>query len=153
MTGVSIMLMDAGMDTGDIVLQETVAIAADDTYGTLHDRLALYGGELLGRALDLALAGSLPRRAQTGEPSVTRPIGKDDLMLDVTWPAERVVNTVRAFAPSPAARLVVDGETLKVLGAHVGNDGAVQFDEVVAPNRGRMTYEAYLRSRRDRESA
>lgn len=152
-TGVSIMLMDAGMDTGDIVLQESVAIGAGDTYGTLHDRLALYGGDLLGRALDLATAGPLQRRAQSGEPSVTRPIGKDDLTLDRAWPAERIVNTVRAFAPSPAARLMVDGETLKVLSAHVGDDGAVQFDEVVAPNRGRMTYEAYLRSRRDRESA
>jgi methionyl-tRNA formyltransferase len=152
-TGVSIMLMDAGMDTGDIVLQEPVAIAFDDTYGTLHDRLALYGGELLGRALDLALPGPLPRHAQSGEPSMTRPIGRDDLTLESSWPAERIMNTVRAFSPSPAARLTVDGETLKVLSAHIGDDGAVQFDEVVAPNRGKMTYEAYLRSRRNRESA
>src|SRR6185312_2883030 len=53
-TGVSIMLMDAGLDTGDIVLREGVAIAPAETYGELHDRLANAGAELLGRALDLA---------------------------------------------------------------------------------------------------
>ena len=152
-TGVTIMLMDAGMDTGEVVLQESVAIAPDDTYGTLHDRLALFGGELLGRALDLAASGALPHHAQSGEPSVTRPLGKDDLAIDSSGPAPRIVNTVRAFAPAPGARMTLDGETVKVLRAHVGDAGELRIDEIVAPNRGKMTYEAYLRSRRDRESA
>jgi methionyl-tRNA formyltransferase len=148
-TGVSIMLMDAGMDTGDLVLQERVAIEPTDDYGTLHDRLALYGGELLGEAIGLAQRGPLPRRPQSGEPSETRPLGKDDLLLDLSWPPERFVATVRAFAPQPAARLQVDGETIKVLRAHV-RDGALDIDEVIAPNRGRMSWEAFQRSRQDR---
>ncbi len=151
-TGVSIMLMDAGMDTGDIVLQECVEIAPDDDYGTLHDRLALYGGELLGKALELAAAGALPRRPQTGEPCVTRPIDKDDLHIDPTWPPERIVNLVRAFAPQPGARMVIDGESVKVLRAHV-EEGALAIDELIAPNRGRMSGEAYRQSRQDRERA
>ncbi len=151
-TGVTIMLMDAGMDTGDVVLQESVAIAPDDTYGTLHDRLALFGGELLGRALDVAATGAIPHHAQSGEASVTRPIAKDDLTIDPAWPARRIANTVRAFAPTPGARMAIDGETVKILRAHVGDAGELRIDEVVAPNRGKMTYEAYLRSRRDRES-
>lgn len=151
-TGVSIMLMDAGMDTGDIVLQEVADIEPDDTYGTLHDRLAFYGGELLDVALELAEKGPLPRHAQSGEPSVTRPLSKDDLAIDPSWPAQRVVNVVRALSPSPCARLTVDGETLKILRAHVGNDGGLCIDDVVAPNRGKMSYDAYLQSRRDRES-
>lgn len=151
-TGVTIMLMDAGMDTGDIVLQERVAIEPDDDYGTLHDRLALYGGELLGEAIDLAACGTLPRRAQSGEISVTKPIEKDDLLLDAAWPAERIVATIRAFAPQPGARLVVDGETIKVLRAHV-DEGRLVLDEVIAPNRGRMSGDAYLQSRNDRTHA
>ncbi len=150
-TGVTIMLMDAGMDTGDIVLQEHVPIEADDTYGSLHDRLALYGGELLGEALDLAAKGKLPRNPQTGESIVTAPISKDDLAIDPTWPPERIVAMIRALSPQPGARLEVDGETIKVLRAHV-EGGDLVLDEVIAPNRGRMTGEAYRQSRRDREN-
>ena len=149
-TGVSIMLMDAGMDTGDIVLQERVAIDASDDYGTLHDRLALYGGEMLSESIDLATAG-FARRAQQGEASITKPIGKDDLLIDAGWSPERMVNAVRAFSPQPGARLEVDGEVIKVLRAHV-NEGAFVMDEVIAPNRGKMSGEQYMRSRRDRES-
>ena len=148
-TGVTIMLMDVGMDTGDIVLQEQVPIEPDDTYGTLHDRLALYGGELLGEALDLAAKGTLARRPQTGAPSTTTPISKDDLIVDPSWSPERIVAAVRALSPQPGARMDVDGETLKVLRAHV-EDNALVLDEVIAPNRGRMTGEAYRQSRRNR---
>jgi len=150
-TGVTIMLMDAGMDTGDIVLQERVPIEPDDTYGTLHDRLALYGGELLGEALDLAAKGTLLRRAQAGEPTITTPISKDDLILDPSWPPERIVAAVRAFSPQPGARMDVEGETIKIVRAHV-DGGALVLDEVIAPNRGRMSGEAYYQSRRDREN-
>jgi methionyl-tRNA formyltransferase len=151
-TGVSIMLMDAGMDTGDIVLQETFPISPDADYGTLHDELALFGGDLLGEAISLANNGPLPRRAQSGDASLTRPIGKEDTMISLDWPPERVINAVRAFSPQPGARLEIEGETIKVLHAHV-EEGAVVLDEVVAPNRGRMTGESYLQSRRDRQQA
>lgn len=150
-TGVSIMLMDAGMDTGEIVLQERVAIEPGDDYGSLHDRLALYGGELLGEALDLAAAGTLPRRAQQGEPSLTRPLEKDDLIIDPSWPPERIVAAVRALAPQPGARMTVEGESVKIVRAHV-DAGALVIDEVIAPNRGRMSWDAYRQSRRDRQS-
>lgn len=146
-TGVSIMIMDAGMDTGDLVLQEPVDIRPGETYGELHDRLAAFGAELLARALDLAERGLLSRMPQQGEPSVTRPIAKDDLLIDWSWPPERIVAHVRAYAPQPAARAVMDGETVKVLAAHVEN-GRVIIDELIAPNRGRMTGETYERSRR-----
>lgn len=151
-TGVSIMLMDAGMDTGDIVLQERLAIEPDDDYGSLHDRCALFGADLLARAFDLASQGPLPRRPQTGEPSVTRPIRKDDLEVDLSWPPERIVNAVRAYAPAPCARATIDGESVKLLRAHV-EDGRAVIDQLIAPNRGKMSGEQYLRSRKDRGSA
>ena len=147
-TGVSIMLMDAGLDTGDLVLQERVAIEPGESYGELHDRLALAGAELLDRALDLAAHGDLPHRPQTGEASLTRSLSKADLTVDLSWPPDRIVDRVRAFSPQPGARALLRGETVKLLRAHVASDGALVIDQLIAPNRGKMSGEEYLRSPR-----
>jgi methionyl-tRNA formyltransferase len=149
-TGVSIMLMDAGLDTGDLVLQRRVAIEPDETYGELHDRLAAIGAELLAQAIQLAAGGELEARPQAGEASLTRPLSNQDLIVDLSWPPERVVNAVRAFSPQPAARVKLDGEVVKILRAHVGAGGALTIDELIAPNRGKMTGEEYVRSRHHR---
>jgi methionyl-tRNA formyltransferase len=149
-TGVSIMLMDAGMDTGDLISQEPVLINPDDDYGTLHDRLAQRGADLLGYAIDLAKRGPLLAVPQAGTASYTRPIRKEDLVIDWSWPPQRIVNAVRAYAPAPAARATIDDEIVKLLRAHVDGDRVV-VDELIAPNRGRMSGESYERSRRDRE--
>lgn len=147
-TGVSVMLMDAGLDTGDLVLSEPVAIAPGETFGELHDRLALVGADLLGRALDLAASGdALPRVPQRGEASVTKPIAKEDLVIDWSWPPQRIVDHVRAYAPQPAARATLDGEAVKVLRAHVGEGGKLEIDELIAPNRGRMSWSQYVQQR------
>lgn len=148
-TGVSIMLMDAGLDTGDIVLQQSVAIEPGETYGELHDRLADFGAELLANALELAGRGELSHRPQSGELIVTRPISKEDLMLDLNAPPKRVVDLVRAFAPQPAARAMLGGEIVKVLRAHVEPDGTLAIDELIAPNRGKMTGDEYRRMKHD----
>ena len=146
-TGVSVMLMDAGMDTGDLVLQQPVAIAPGDDYASLHDRLAQAGASLLGRAIELARRGAMTPTPQLGEPSTTKPIVKEDLELHWDWPAQRIVDHVRAYSPQPAARARLCGETVKVLRAHVGPDGGVVVDELIAPNRGRMSGAAFARSR------
>ena len=146
-TGVSIMLMDAGMDTGAIVLQKSVEIAASETYGELHDRLAQAGAALLGEALDLAQRGPLNASPQEGEATITRPLRSEDLQVDLRWEPERIVRTVRAFSPIPAARAELAGENVKLMRAHVGDDGMLVIDELIAPNRGRMSGDAYLRSR------
>lgn len=146
-TGVSIMLMDAGLDTGDVVLQERAAIEPGETYGELHDRLAMLGADLLGGAIDIALRGELPRERQTGEASLTRPLTKEDFAIDLSWSPERIVNAVRAFSPQPAARATVRGESVKILRAHVSPGGLLEIDELIAPNRGRMSGEEYLRRR------
>ena len=147
-TGVSIMLMDAGLDTGDLVLARQVAIKTDETYGELHDRLAWIGAELLGQAIDLAEGGELPRRPQIGEPSMSRPISKEELTIDWSWPPQRIVDTVRAYAPQPAARAMLNGEVVKILRAHVSSDGLLVIDELIAPNRGKMSGQEYRRIRR-----
>lgn len=146
-TGVSIMLMDGGLDTGDLVLVERVAIAPGETYGELHDRLAQIGADLLERALEMAASGSLARWPQRGEATMTRPLRKEDLAIDLSWPPAQIVERVRAFAPQPAARAQIDGETVKILRAHVAPDGGLAIDELIAPNRGRMTGDEYKRLR------
>lgn len=160
-TGVTIMLMDAGMDTGDVVLQERTPIDEDERYGELHDRLAAFGAQALSHALDLARSGHIPHQPQPSKPVlVTRPISKDDLAIDWNWPAQRIVNTVRAYAPAPAARATIAGVPVKLLRVRQGTtsiaplppgevagvagdavsvrcaDGTVDVLEVVAPNRG-----------------
>jgi methionyl-tRNA formyltransferase len=149
-TGVSIMLMDAGLDTGDLVSQDRLDVEPGETYGELHDRLASIGAQALARAIDLADCGELPARPQRGEASVTRPLRRGDLDVDLGWPPRRIVNHVRAYSPVPAARANVDGETVKILRAHVASDGMLVIDELIAPNRGRMSGAAYLQSRRSR---
>ncbi|HEX4013888.1 MAG TPA: methionyl-tRNA formyltransferase [Candidatus Cybelea sp.] len=148
-TGVSIMLMDAGLDTGDVAIARAVDIEPEESYGELHDRLAATGAELLGEALDAARRGELQAQPQRGEATLTRPIGRDDLHVDWSWAPERIARTVRAYSPRPAARAEIDGSVVKLLRAHVA-DGKLVLDELVAPNRGRMSGEAYLRGRSGR---
>ncbi len=149
-TGVSIMLMDAGLDTGDVVLAQRVQIEPEETFGELHDRLAGIGAELLGGALDLAANGPLAGRPQTGETSLTRPLARADLAIDWSWSPQRIVDTVRAFSPQPAARATIAGETVKILRAHVALDGKLVVDELIAPNRGKMSGDEYRRMRDER---
>jgi methionyl-tRNA formyltransferase len=159
-TGVTIILMDAGMDTGEIVLQEHMPIAQDERYGELHDRLAAFGAQALSHALDLARSGHIPHTPQTGKPSVTRPLRKEDLQIDWHWPWQRIVRTVRAYAPAPAARAQLAGLPVKLLRARQGTasiaplppgaiagvagdalvvrcgDGTVEIVELIPPSRG-----------------
>ncbi|HEY2554845.1 MAG TPA: methionyl-tRNA formyltransferase, partial [Candidatus Cybelea sp.] len=146
-TGVSIMLMDAGVDTGDVVVARAVDLGRDETYGELHDRLAQAGAELLREALGAAERGELRPAPQRGEPTLTRLIERDDLLIDWNWPAERIARTVRAYSPQPAARAEIEGESVKILRAHVDEAGELVIDELIAPNRGKMSGEAYMRGR------
>jgi methionyl-tRNA formyltransferase len=143
-TGVSIMLMDAGLDTGEIVLQQRVAVEPNERYGELHDRLAALGAQLLAQCLALAERGVLVAHSQRGEPSLTRPIAREDLRIDLSWAPERIVRAVRAYAPQPAARAELTGEVVKILRAHVGDSGELVIDELIAPNRGKMSGAEYL---------
>lgn len=136
-TAVTVMLMDEGMDTGDIVLQERVEIEEGEDFGSLHDRLAALGATMLVKTFELAERdGAFPHRPQEGTPSVTRPIKKADLEIDWRWSAQQIVNHVRAYSPQPAARAQLSGVTVKVLQAHVSPNGTVEIDRLIAPNHG-----------------
>ncbi len=145
-TGVSIMLMDAGLDTGEIVLRQPVAIEPDENYGELHERLAALGAELLGQCIAMAERGEMTARPQIGEPTLTRPVSREDLRVDLSWEPERIVRAVRAYAPQPAARAEINGEVVKILRAHVDDAGELVIDELIAPNRGKMSGATYYRA-------
>jgi methionyl-tRNA formyltransferase len=114
-TGVSIMQMDAGLDTGPVLLQETVPILSGDTAGTLGDRLAELGGKLAVRALDALEAGELdavPQRTE-GVTYASKP-EKHEFRVDWRQDAAVVDRGVRAFNPSPGAGARLRGVDLKI---------------------------------------
>lgn len=103
-TGVTIMKMDAGMDTGAILTVERTPIAPEDNAATLHDRLARLGAELLLRTIPDYVAGKIQPRPQPAEgASHARKLTKEDGRLDWTQPARVLWNRVRAFTPWPGA--------------------------------------------------
>jgi len=170
-SGVTVILMDAGMDTGDIVRQEKSAIGARETYGELHDRFAVLGARLLAACCaDVREGRPLERRPQAGlanedeiARTLTRPLRKEDLAIDWRWPAARVVDHVRSLAPVPGARAHLDGEAevVKILEVRVataqecdvptvrcGDGEYVAIERLVPPNRKALTGHDYLLSAR-----
>jgi methionyl-tRNA formyltransferase len=124
-TGVTIMQMDAGLDTGDMLLVEKLAIAADDTTASLHDRLAALGGRLIVEALERAACGGLRRTPQPAEGvSYAHKIEKQEATVDWTQPAALIERRIRAFNPFPAAATTCQGEGIKLWQGAVAADVA-----------------------------
>ena len=114
-TGVTTMRMDAGMDTGPILLQHSDPIGPDEDAGRLGDRLAGIGAELLLQTLDELAAGTLRERPQNDAAASLAPkLTPDDERLDWQRPALEIQRRVRALAPSPGATTTVRGARLKV---------------------------------------
>ncbi len=114
-TGITIMQMDAGLDTGDMLLEAREAIRADDSTATLHDRLAALGGRLIVEALELAACGGLHPVKQPAEGvSYAHKIEKAEAAIDWRLPAAAIERRLRAFDPFPGATGVLAGETIKV---------------------------------------
>ena len=117
-TGVTIMLMDAGMDTGPIISQIIVGIEPQDTTESLTNRLAQAGVRLLGEALPLWLDRSLKPQPQDGNRATyTSPITKEDGVINWQMSAEEISRRVRAFYPWPGCYTWWQGKLLKILEA------------------------------------
>jgi len=117
-TGVTIMRMDAGIDTGPILSQQAVPIHPEDTAGTLGPKLAEVGAELLLATLPAYLQGALQPAPQQGEPTYAPVLKKQDGNLDLTKPAEFLARQVRAYNPWPGAFTWWNGQLLKIHRAH-----------------------------------
>ena len=114
-TGITIMQMDAGLDTGDMLLMERLAIAPTDTTATLHDRLAALGGRMIVEALELAACGGLKAVPQPAEGiTYAHKIEKAESTIDWSLPATVIGQRIRAFDPFPGASTECAGETIKV---------------------------------------
>ena len=125
-TGVTIMKMDQGVDTGGAISQRAIPIEVEDTGGMLVDKLSLLGAELLSETLPRYLSGELTLQAQDDSKATFAPmLKKEDGRLDFTRPADELARRVRAFNPRPGAFFEWNGEILKVHLAHAEMGKAV----------------------------
>jgi methionyl-tRNA formyltransferase len=123
-TGVTIMQMDAGLDTGDMLLSERVPIATDETTASLHDKLAGLGARLMVEAIELAACGGLRPVPQPAEGvTYAHKIDKSEAAVDWADPAAVIDRRIRAFDPSPGATATLHGEALKLWRAQVATAG------------------------------
>ena len=117
-TGVTIMQMDAGLDTGDMLLVERLPITDTETTAGLHDRLAALGGRMIVEALELAACGGLrPGPQPAAGVNYAHKIEKVEAAIDWALPAEVIGRRVRAFDPFPGAQTVLGAEVIKVWSA------------------------------------
>ena len=114
-TGITIMQMDAGLDTGDMMLVSREPISPQDTTGELHDRLAALGGRLIVDALLRLAEGRLTRTPQPDEGvSYAAKISKDEAALDLRLPASTLLRRIHAFNPAPGASVQSGDSVLKI---------------------------------------
>lgn len=170
-TGVTIMRLDAGTDTGDILLSKATPIAEDDTAETLSHKLADLGAKLLVEALDLVESGEAVFVPQDNDlATYTKMFDKEDARIPWERSAEDIHNMVRAFQPWPVAYTVLDGETLRIHKTRVAPEprdgspgtvievnkdeivvaagqGAIAIQEIQAPGKRAMPAADFLRGR------
>lgn len=163
-TGVMVMQMDEGLDTGPVLLAEQTPIGAHETAGELHDRLAHIGASLMGRALSALSRGGLDATPQPDEGvTYAHKIEKSEGHIDWTKPAIEVDRVIRGLTPFPGAFFELEGTRVKVLraapvecsgtpGTVIGpgltvacGTGALQITEVQRAGKATMDVEAFLR--------
>jgi methionyl-tRNA formyltransferase len=114
-TGITTMMMDVGLDTGDMLLKKATPIDPDENTQTLHDRLSLIGAEALAETLDLLTAGKLVREKQDDALTCYAPmLKKDDGLIDWNEEPQQIRNLVRGMTPWPGAFSFVDGRMVKI---------------------------------------
>ena len=122
-TGITLMQMDTGLDTGDILRAQRLAIAPDDTTGSLHDRLAALGASMVVEALQELVHGPLARTPQPhAGVTYAEKISKAERQIDWSEPAPTIARRVRALAPAPGACTLLHGEMVKVLCCEIDSD-------------------------------
>ncbi len=168
-TGITIMQMDAGLDTGDMLLAEPMPITTADTAATLHDKLAAQGARLIVAALERLGAGTLqPQRQPEAGVTYAHKIEKAEAAIDWRQPATLIERRLRAFDPFPGCTATVAGETLKLWrgavmpgaggtpGQPVGGDplliacgeGALRITELQRPGGRRTGAQEFAQARR-----
>ena len=120
-SGVTVMQMEAGLDTGPMLLKVSTPITAEDTGGTLHDRVAALGSQAVVRAVEALAAGTLQLEPQDDAlATYAHKLSKDEARIDWRRPAVELERLVRAFNPWPICHTTLGGEALKVHAARLG---------------------------------
>ena len=165
--GITIMYMDEGLDTGDIILQEEMDIPPDMTAGEYHDKMALLGGKAIIKFLRLAENGNIPRCVQDcSVATYAKKIEKNDCYIDFSLTAKQTLNQIRGLSPYPCGYTFLCDKRIKIFAARLGNgsgkarsilsagidgievacsEGSILITELCPEGKGRMTAENYLR--------
>lgn len=128
-TGITTMLMDKGLDTGDMLLWRETTITPEDDVESLHDRLALIGGELICETLDGLEKGTVKRTPQSGETCYAPLITAETKKLSFNLTKREIINKIRGLSPVPGAIATAGGKTVKVFAA----------EEIDGPQNGKLT--------------
>ncbi len=138
-TGISIMQMEAGLDTGPVLMREATPIGPEDTAASLHDRLAAMGAALIGRVLD-RLPALAPEPQDEARATYAAKIGKDEARIDWSRPAVEIDRRIRALSPFPGAWTTAEGTRLKLLMSRLaegeGRPGEVLHGLTIACGEG-----------------
>lgn len=138
-SGVTVMQMEAGLDTGPMLLKVVTPITADDTGGSLHDRLATLGPQAVVQAIGQLAAGTLVGEVQDDAlATYAHKLNKDEARIDWSRPADELERLVRAFNPWPICHSTLGGEPLKVLAAQLG-EGQGQPGQILAASKDGLT--------------
>ncbi|KAB5621087.1 methionyl-tRNA formyltransferase [Pseudomonas putida] len=171
-SGVTVMRMEAGLDTGPMLLKVTTPISDDDTGGSLHDRLAQLGPGAVVQAIAGLADGSLQGEVQDDAlATYAHKLNKDEARLDWSRPAVELERLIRAFNPWPVCHSTLDGETVKVLGANLSTgkgepgeilsaskdglvvacaDGALSLTRLQLPGGKALAFSDLFNSRREK---
>jgi methionyl-tRNA formyltransferase len=123
-TGITIMQMDEGLDTGDILLKRALSIGPEEDACSLHDRLSMAGAEAMADALDLLATGRLVREKQNDSLSNYAPmLKKEDGLIDWTREPGTICNLVRGLTPWPGAFTMLGDKTLKIYRCRIAGGG------------------------------
>lgn len=153
-TAMCIMQMEAGLDTGPVLMREPFTIPPDMTAGQLHDEMAALGADLTLQTLEQL--DHLSASPQLGEPTYAAKITKAEAEIDWQQPCEQIRNLIRGLNPYPAARTTVNGENIKIFAATQAErpdgplvftcaDGLLRLTEIQRPGKKRMSAEEALR--------
>ena len=137
-TGVTIMYMDEGMDTGDIIKISKLSIEDNDTGGSIHDKLSILGKDTLECTLKDIFNGNITRIKQGDEFSIAPKITREDEHIDFNNNGINIINKIRAFNPSPLANIIIDNKEIKVLDAKFVKKDVNKVSEIVEIDKDKL---------------
>ena len=137
-TGVTIMYMDEGMDTGDIISISKLPIEANDTGGTIHDKLSLLGRDALESALENIFNKTCERIKQGSDYTLAPKIKREDEHIDFNNKGIDIINKIRALNPTPLANVVIDDKEIKVLDAKFVKKDVNKVREIIEIDKDKL---------------